>query len=352
MSQSVVGSVKIRERALLFRSLEVLFSAGITLPRSLRILAEQVQDAQLKRALEKIEVRIQEGMAFSHAVKEFPYLFSDHCRRTLEVAESAGALPAVLNRLSAYEEKAYQTTLLFRQALIYPAWILLICVGFVVWVPPFLFGELFEMLENSGVELPLLTRIILTLSKICGSPFFYLFAAVGLVFLFRGVRSLAESPRTQYRFFKLLHANRFVGQQLTAIATCRFSRCLEMLAEAGVPITQALKLAGNAAGDPILKRKIPAVIDDLMEGANLEDALAIANFFPRPFLSTVKMGQESGKLSDVLSKIVLLYEAELEYRARSITSAMEPIAMLMMGLTVGVFIVATMSPLMELIKNL
>lgn len=347
----MVGSVKIRERALLFRSLEVLFSAGISLPRSLRILKEQAEDAQLKRALETIERRVQEGLAFSHAVKEFPYLFSDHCRRTLEVAESAGALPAVLNRLSAYEEKAYQTTLLFRQALIYPAWILLVCVIFVVWVPPFLFGELFEMLESSGVELPLLTRVVLAASKACASPFFYIFVAVVLLFFFRGVQSLAESPRTQYRFYKLLHANRFVGQQLTAIATCRFSRCLEMLAEAGVPMTQALKLAGNAAGDPILKRRMPVVIDDLMGGATLEDALAVAHFFPQPFLSTVKMGQESGKLSDVLSKIVLLYEAELEYRARSIMTALEPLAMLLMGLTVGVFIVATMSPLMELIKN-
>lgn len=348
----MVGSVKIRERALLFRSLEVLFSAGITLPRSLRILKEQAEDPQLKRALETIERRVQEGMAFSHAVKEFPYLFSDHCRRTLEVAESAGALPAVLNRLSVYEEKAYQTTLLFRQALIYPAWILLVCVIFVVWVPPFLFGELFEMLENSGVALPFITRVVLGASKVCASPFFFLMAAVGIFFLIKEIQKLSESPRSQYRFYKLLHSNHFVGQQLTAIATCRFSRCLEMLAEAGVPMTQALKLAGNAAGDPILKRRMPAVIDELMAGVTLEDALAVANFFPRPFLSTVKMGQESGKLSDVLSKIVLLYEAELEYRAKSIMTALEPLAMLLMGLTVGVFIIATMSPLMELIRTL
>ena len=352
MCPVVVGSVKIRERALLFRSLEVLFSAGISLPRSLRILAEQVQDAQLKRALEKIEERVQTGMAFSHAVKEFPYLFSDHCRRTIEVAESAGALPTVLNRLSQYEEKAYQTTLLFKQALVYPAWILLVCLIFVVWVPPFLFGELFAMLEKSGVALPWFTRLVLLMSKVCGSPFFYLFMLVVGMFGIKSVMSLAENPRTQYRFYSILHTNRFVSAQLTAIATCRFSRCLEMLSEAGVPMTQALKLAGNAAGDPILKRRIPAVIDELIAGATLEDALALADFFPRPFLSTVKMGQESGKLADVLSKIVLLYEAELEYRARSIMSAMEPLAMLFMGVTVGLFIIATMSPLMELIRNL
>lgn len=348
----MVGKVKIRERALLFRSLEVLFGAGVTLPRSLRILAEQMNDRQLKRALVRIESRVMQGMSFSNAVKEFPYIFSDHCRRTIEVAEASGALPSVLNRLAVYEEKAYQTGLLFRQALVYPLWILLVCTAFVIWVPPYLFGELFSLLENSGIELPLITKIVLFISKVVSSPFFYLVALVAVVFSVRGVVSLAESPRTRYRFYTLLHKNKFVSSQLTAIATCRFARCLEMLSEVGVPMTQALKLAGNAAGDPVLKRRMPAVIDELMVGATVEECLAVAEFFPRPFLSTVKSGQESGKLSDVLSKIVLLYEAELEYRARSIVNALEPLAMLIMGLVVGVFVIATMSPLMELIKSL
>ena len=130
-------------------------------------------------------------------------------------------------------------------------------------------------------------------------------------------------------------------------ASCELGRSQHALR-----VAQALKLAGNAAGDPVLKRRMPAVIDELMVGATVEECLAVAEFFPRPFLSTVKSGQESGKLSDVLSKIVLLYEAELEYRARSIVNALEPLAMLIMGLVVGVFVIATMSPLMELIKSL
>lgn len=348
----MMGQVKSRERALLFRSLEVLFAAGISLPRSLRIMNEQVQGKALKRALEKIEERVLTGVSFSQAVKEFPFLFSDHCRRTLEVAEAAGALPQVLHRLSDYEEKAYQTELLFRQALIYPLWILFVSVVFVVWVPPYLFGELFTMLENSGVELPLLTRFTLFVSKMVSSPIFYLACLVAIFLISRWFAGIRQSPQSRYRLFSLLHANKFLSHQLTALATCRFSRCLEMMSDVGVPITQALKLAGNAAGDPVLKRRMPAAIDVMLNGASLEEALDQTEFFSRPFLSTVKLGQEAGSLSDVLSKIVVLYESELEYRARNITATLEPLAMLGMGVTVGIFIIATMQPLMQLIQGL
>ncbi len=348
----VIGQVKIRERALLFRSLQVLFQAGLSLPRSLRILRDQVQNKQLKYALEKIEERILSGVSFSFAVKEFPYLFSDHCRRTIEVAEAAGALPQVMSRLSEYEEKSYQTSLLFKQALIYPIWILVICVIFVLWVPPFLFGELFSLVESSGVELPLISRVVLRLSKMVASPFFYLGAVVVGFFVIRTIIKMVESPASQYKLFLFLHSNSFLRRQLTALATCRFSRCLELMTEVGVPITQALKLAGNAAGDPILKRRMPGAIQAMINGSRLDEALAETDFFPATFISSVSLGQEAGSLSDVLSKIVVLYETELEYRARGILAAMEPLAMLFMGITVAIFIIATMLPLMELIKNL
>jgi type IV pilus assembly protein PilC len=348
----VMGQVKTRERALLFRSLQVLFSAGISLPRGLHILTQQVANKNLKKALERIEAHVLTGIPFSQAVKEFPYVFSDHCRRTIEVAEAAGALPQVLNRLSEYEEKTYQTELLFRQALVYPAWILAVCTVFVIWIPPYLFGELFTMLESSGVQLPLITRAILLFSKIVASPFFYLAAALLIFLAAKVLMSIKESPQNRYLLYSALHQNRFISQQLTALATCRFSRCLEMMTEVGVPITQALKLAGNAAGDPVLKRRIPTTIEALINGAPLEEALAEANYFPRPFLSTIRLGQESGALAGVLAKIVVLFESELEYRAQMILATLEPLAMLVMGLTVGVFIIATMSPLMQLIQKL
>lgn len=348
----MMGKVRSRERALLFRSLQVLFDAGVTLPRSLRILQEQVKDKALSDALAKIEERVLSGISFSQSVKEWPFLFSDHCRRTIEVAEASGALPQVLKRLAEFEEKAYQTELLFRRALIYPFWILFVCCIFVLWVPPYLFGELFRLLENSGVELPLLSRMVLGFSKVVGSPFFYLFCLLLLILGHRLVVAVRDNPRNQYRLFLLMHHSPVLHSHLVALATCRFARCLELMSEVGVPITQTLKLAGNASGDPLLMRRMPEAIDMLIHGATLETSLDATDFFTPTFLSTVRLGQESGALSEVMSKIALLYEAELEYRAEILIGALEPLAMLMMGLTVGVFIIATMSPLMTLIQSL
>ena len=348
----MMGKVKSRERALLFRSLQVLFDAGVTLPRSLRILQEQVKDKALSDALGKIEERVLSGISFSQAVKEWPFLFSDHCRRTIEVAEAAGALPQVLKRLAEFEERSYQTELLFRKALIYPFWIMLVCCVFVLWVPPYLFGELFRLLENSGVELPLISQLVLGFSKVVGSPFFYLFCLVLVILAQRTVVAVRDNPRNQYRLFLLMHHSPALRSHLVALATCRFARCLELMSEVGVPITQTLKLAGNASGDPVLMRRMPEAIDLLIHGATLETSLEATDFFSPTFLSTVRLGQESGSLSEVMSKIALLYEAELEYRAAVLIGALEPLAMLMMGLTVGVFIIATMSPLMSLIQSL
>ena len=348
----MLGQSKSRERALLFRSLEVLFSAGVSLPRSLRVLAKQTEDKSLSRILSRIEKRLLTGSSFSNAIREEALFFNDHSRRTIEVAEVSGSLPQVLRRLSEYEEKTYKTELQLRQALIYPCWIMLVCLIFVVWVPPYLFGELFKLLESSGLELLLLTRLVLGLAKITGNPIFYIVFVGGIFAFVHFVAKVNQSPQSRFLLYRVLHGHEFLSRQLTALATCKFARCLEMMAEAGVPITQSLKLAGNAAGDPILKRLMPEAINNMLHGATLEEALSHLSFFPKSFMSTIRLGEESGALPRVLSKIVVLYETELEYRANSIIAVLEPLAMLLMGIIVAIFIVATMSPLMQLVKDL
>lgn len=347
-----IGRIGHRDRAVFFRSLAVMFSVGISLYRALRLLRGHTGNIHLHKAIVGIEDAVRSGASFSEGISRYPKIFSEHIRTTMRVAESTGSLPQVLDQVAQHEESAYRTDLNIRQALIYPIWILIVVVIFVFWVPPFLFGELFAMLERSGVELPLITRAMLTMSHLASNPLFYVVTFAMVFGTVWWIRRALEKPKNRLELYRVLHRTPAIDNNLRALASCRFARAFGMMSDAGVPMVNALELAANSCNDPLLAHRIKISTEAMIAGAPVANALDQMEFFPPLFITTVEVGQETGRIGDILKRVVKLYEVELEYRSEVLLAAIEPLAMMIMGLFVGGTIAATMIPLMRLLDKL
>lgn len=329
-----------------------MFSVGISIYRALKLLRGQTGNPDLQSAIVGIENAVRGGSSLSDGVSRYPKVFSQHIRTTMEMAESSGSLPLILEEIANHEEAAYRTELNIRKALVYPVWIMVVVVVFVFWVPPFLFGELFAMLERSDVELPLISKVMLGFSQLAGHPLFYIFTIAVLASVIFAVRRILSTPAMRFDLYRNLHRIPVLRGNLTALASCRFARSFGMMIDAGVPVIKALEQATLATDDPVLSDRLGTARAALVDGATVADAIDRMEYFPSLFVTTLEVGQESGQIGPILKRVVTLYEVELEYRSELLLATLEPLAMMVMGLFVGASIAATMIPLMRLVQTL
>lgn len=341
-----------RDRAVFFRSLSVMFSAGISLQQGLRMLSQQLENSRMQAAASGIEQALKMGHSFSNAIERYPELFEQLHRRTIRVAEASGSLPRAMERVAVHEEKAHRAEMQLRQAMIYPVWILTACLVFVVVVPPWLFRELFGVIERSGVELPMITMAVMGFSKLLTTPLFYLFLIPTLAGL--GWAAWKAWSKEEFRcyVYSLAHEIWGLGPALKARASARFARSLEMMTEVGIPLNQAFLMAANATADPVLEKKAPLAVERLLNGATVAGALASTEYFPSLFLQAVEVGSEAGANHHILDKVADIFDTELEYRTGILLAALEPMAMLFMGIAVGITIISTMIPMMKIVQTL
>ncbi len=338
--------------AVFFRSLSVMFDAGLSLQQGLALLSQQLESRPLQQAAESMNRSIKSGLSFSQAVSRFPDLFPDLHTNMVRVAEISGGLPMVLARLADHEEKAYRTSIRARSALVYPMWILLVSLVFVVLVPPWLFRELFGLLARAEVELPLITRAMMSLSQVMASVDFYLVLGSGTFLLAHAVRHSWQKPALRLDWTRRAMSVWGLGPALRSLATARFARALEVMTAVGIPMQQAFALAGQASANPVCEEKAHQAVEGLLAGLPPSEALLETRFFPMLFIHAVKVGSESGELPRMLAKAADLYDEDLSYRANILLAALEPLTMLAMGLMVGVTIIATMTPMLRLIQSL
>ncbi|MCA9793834.1 MAG: type II secretion system F family protein [Candidatus Eremiobacteraeota bacterium] len=338
--------------AVLFRSLSVMFSSGIPLQQGLPLLAPQLDNPTLQSAVVGITQSIRVGHSFYKAICRYPDIFPLVHRQMFRVAEVTGSLPLVLERVAVHEEKAHESVIRLRSVMIYPLCIMAVSFLFIVFIPPWLFRELFGVIRRADVELPLLTRVMMTFSDLLSTPLAYLGLFLLVVSVAGAIRQVLRHEEMQLRLTESAMSIWGLGAALQALATARFARALQLLVDVGIPMHHALELAGQASGNLYLRERTKEAVNLVIDGATVANALEATHFFPRLFLQAVEVGDESGELGRLLSKVADLYDTEMEYRATVLLAALEPLTMLGMGVLVGLTIIATMIPLMRLVQDL
>jgi len=344
------GGVSAKEMSIFTRQLSTMIDAGLPLVQSLEILATQQENKTFQKTLTGVRTQVESGSTLANALRQYPKVFDDLYTNMVEAGETGGILDNVLQRLAVYIEKNVKLKAAVKSALIYPTAVVsimfLIVFALMKWVVP-VFVKLFLDL---GVNLPLPTRIVMGISQAVQS-FWWLMGLV-LVGLILAVRAYYATPGGRYLIDSLMLRIPLIGILLRKIATARFCRTLGTLLSSGVPILDGLTITARTSGNAVIEKALLAVRKAVEEGRTLVEPLKSSGVFPTMVSQMIGVGEQTGALDAMLSKIADFYEEEVDTAVKDLLTAMEPIILVMIGVVVGGIVISLYLPLFDLIGKL
>ena len=338
--------IKLKDISLFCKQMSVMLNSGIPLNNAVDILEQQTDAKNLKASLKVISKGLKEGNQLSKALIEQNGLFPDLLIRMVQAGEKTGKLDEVLERMSEHYNKELKTSRQIRGAMIYPAVLAFLAVAATLVLLYVVIPNFSGIFEQSGVALPLPTRIVLAASNFVQSYWYILFGGVGLlVFLFLRYRS-TEAGRYQLDQLKLKMP--VVKGPMRKIVTARFASTLATLTSAGIPLVEAIDSAAATTNNAVVIDKLRIANEGLQKGERLTGMLTSTGLFPPMMLSMVKIGEESGSLESMLNKTSDFYEEELEAAIKQLLSLLEPAMIIFMGVIIGGIVASVMLPMFEI----
>lgn len=349
------GKVKLADLSVFCRQFSTMIDAGVSLVRALDVLGEQTQNPKLRRIIVDIEQEVESGQTLSKAMGKYPKTFSTLFVGLVRAGEVGGVLEESLQRLSSFLEKDMELKRKVKAALTYPAIVvvvaLIIVIGLCTFVVP-QFVQLFKDLNvgKKGNELPLMTQVLVDFSDFLKNrwPVAIMIVAVGY-----SATKMFGATRIGRRVIDRLKLKVPVFGKLThKIALARFSRTLSTLLVSGVPILQALETVAGTVGNGIISDAIMEARARIREGDRINDPLERSKMFPPMVVHMISIGEESGALDQMLTKVAEFYEQEVDTTLQSLTAAIEPVLIVFLGVCVGFIVVAMFMPLIGVISSL
>ncbi|MBI4022123.1 MAG: type II secretion system F family protein [Candidatus Andersenbacteria bacterium] len=341
--------VPIIERAMFARYFALMLRAGLDTKRALVALSEQTGSRSLKAALVSVYQDVERGRTLAESLQPFPYAFPALFVSFVQVGETTGRLQESLEVLAEQLEKEYQLNRAVRGGLLYPVVIVLVLIAVAVAMMFFVVPKLVEVFAGFNVELPLPTRILIGTSNFFQAWWPWLMVgsvagAVGLVLLLR-----LAPVRAAVLHLSLLSP--VIGPIMQKVNLARFARNLSSLLQSGVSFLGALDVLGSNTPHPTYAKVLTEAREYVKQGKELSAYLAqFKRLFPSVVVNVVKVGEETGSLDKVLKEIALFYEREVDQTMKNLTSVMEPVLMVLMGLAVGALAVSVISPIYDLVN--
>jgi type IV pilus assembly protein PilC len=345
---------KVKSKILMIftRQLATLIDSGLPLLRSLNVLTKQERDKVLKNTINKVADAVQNGSTFSDALALHPRIFNDLYVNMVKAGEVGGVLELVLNRLSEFQEKATKIKNKIISAMVYPIIVMTMAVGILCFLLVFIVPK-FEMIFHEllgNKPLPPVTQFVIGASDFMKNHGLILLGiGVAVVALYkfigrtRGGRLVIDSFKLRMPLFGNLNRK-------TAIS--RFARTLGTLVTSGVPILQALNITRETAGNAAIAAAISQVHDSVKEGESIVQPLEASRAFPPMVVSMIDVGEETGKLPEMLLKIADVYDDEVDNAVAALTSMLEPIMIVFLAVIVGTIVLALFTPLISIITGL
>lgn len=339
--------IKLAEITLMTRQIASLVTAGIPLVQSFAMIEEITAHAPLQHLMKKIKEAIESGMCFSHALKDHPEHFDPLYCSLIEVGEHSGSLDMMLDRLATHKEKLAALTRKLKSALYYPVAVLMISIGISVILLLKVVPVFEQMFHNFSAELPLFTKLVLRISNLLQYYGIYLLAVLALVFYLcvRLYRKNISFRNTLERYALRIP---IAGILLQKTMVARFSRTLAIMTKAGIPLSDALNIVSKALGNIVFTTATIQIKQGLIAGQSIHKMMKKTNVFPALVVQMIGIGEESGTLEDMLSKVAHLYEDEVASRIDGLTTLLEPVTMVIVGIFVGGLIIAMYLPIFQM----
>lgn len=347
----VMGGVKAKDLSIMCRQFSVMVDAGVTLVRSLNVLAEQVENPKLKVVLEDVKLDVEAGNMLNKSLAKYPNIFDRLFIGLVRAGEIGGNLEEALHRLSEFLESDVRLKNKIKSAMTYPTVVMVAAVGIVLFLMTFVIPKFLEMFNDLGMtELPPTTAFL----KACSDFILKKWWALGII-----VAVIVVG----FKLFRKTHfGNRvcdWVGLKIPVfgpltlkVCISRFARTLATLLSSGVPILQALETVAGTVSNDVVSDAIFEAREAIREGEGIAPPLERSKLFPPMVVQMISIGQESGALDPMLIKVAEFYEDEVDTAVESLTSALEPMLIIFLGGIVGFIVISVFMPIISIVQNL
>jgi type IV pilus assembly protein PilC len=343
--------VSLKDMVVFSRQYSSLINAGVAMMRALTILADQSENYKLRQILTQVKADVEQGTSLSDAFAKHPDTFDILYVAMIRAGETGGVLDEVLNRIAKFLEDRARLLGQVKSALTYPGVVTLLAIVIFFVMLTFILPKFSKLFGRLGAELPAYTQFLINISEFLRSAWIFLIIAIliALAFLFQKVYS-TEAGR--YQLDKIFLKVPVFGDLLKKVAVARFTRTFGTLVRSGVPILNSLDIVQDTAGNAVLARVVADVKSEVTQGGTISEPLDRSELFPAMVVSMIAIGEETGELDAMLTKIADFYDMEVESAVNTLTSLIEPMMIVVLGGLVGAVIVGMYLPMFKIFEKI
>ncbi len=332
------------------RQFATMIGAGLPMVQCLDILSTQMENKELAKIVVQVKDGVQGGATLSEALARHPKIFDTLYTNMVEAGEVGGALDAILNRLAVYREKADQLIRKVKGAMIYPAVIVFVAAGVTIGMLTFIVPVFAKMFGGLNAELPGPTKVVLIISNFLQDNFLYLtVGGIGLMVAFIWWK---KTPAGALTWDKIMLVMPVIGTLVRKSSVARFTRTLGTLLASGVSIIEALEITAKTAGNLVIAKAINQSVLSIAEGDTITAPLKATGVFPPMVTQMISVGEKTGGLDEMLNKIADFYDEEVDEAVTALTSVIEPIIIVFMGVIIGGILIAMYLPMFDIIGKI
>ena len=344
---SFMKKVGLREVSVMTRQLATLLDAGLPLVQSLNVIITQTVNPQFKKTLAQVKEEVNEGNSLAQSISHYPAVFSPFYVNMVRAGEASGTLNVVLDRLADFNESQQIMRGKIRAALTYPAFMFIIGSAVLFFMTTFIVPKITGIFEEMHQSLPGITIVLIAVSNFFRFYWFLIILFIAVLVL--GLRHyFTKTIKGQYHWDRLTITVPFIGALIHRMAMARFSRTLGTLLQSGVPLLTALAIVKNVVDNRLIADVINKAGGDVEEGQSLSGTLGQSKLIPPLMIQMIAVGEQSGNLEAMLYKVANSYESEVESNITVMTSMLEPLMILVMGLFVAFIVLSILLPIFEM----
>ena len=341
------GGVKPMDIAVFSRQLATMLAAGIPLVQGFEIIGAGHEKPSMQKLILDIKSDVEAGTSLHESLAKHPLYFDDLFVNLVEAGEQAGALEGLLDKIASYKEKTEALKKKVKKALFYPAAVLAVAVVVTVILLVFVIPQFESLFKGFGADLPAFTMMVINLSRFVQANGFYILAViVAIVWVFFYFKK--RSKRMREFLDRAALKVPVIGPILNKAAIARFARTLSTMFAAGVPLVEALESVAGATGNIVYENAVMSMRDEVATGQRLQRAMETTELFPNMVVQMIAVGEESGSLDTMAAKVATFYEAEVDNAVDAMSSLLEPLIMVILGVLVGGLVIAMYLPIFKL----
>jgi len=332
------------------RQFATMIGAGLPMVQCLDILQSQMENRELARIVNEVKEGVSGGATLSEALARHPKVFDPLYSNMVEAGEVGGALDTILVRLAVYREKSDQLVRKVKGAMVYPSVVAFVAVAVTVGMLTFIVPTFVKMFGGLGADLPAPTKVIIAVSDFLRGNFLYL--TVGTIGLFAGLMYWKKTPAGALQWDKILLRSPVLGNLVRKSSVARFTRTLGTLLSSGVSIIDAMEITAKTAGNQVIANAINKSVLAIAEGDTITGPLKESGVFPPMVTQMISVGEKTGGLDEMLNKIADFYDEEVDEAVSALTSVIEPIIIVFMGVVIGGIMIAMYLPMFDIMGKI